>query len=235
MEIIMIILKSVASVVVLFVLAKFMGYRQIAEMSLFDYLNGITIGSIAAEMSIADDSDFLAPLIAMIIYALFAVLLSLASSKSIHARHFLCGTPIILMSKGQLYRENLKKAKLDLNEFLTQARNHGFFDLSQLDTVIMEDNGRISYLPKSLYRPTTPEDHNMKPQECSLVANLIIDGKVMPEHLKNIGKDEGWLLSNIKKQGYKNPSDIFLAICDCHGKLTVYPMKTTKLPHDILA
>lgn len=235
MDIWMIVLKSFGSAVILFLLAKIMGYRQIAEMSLFDYLNGITIGSIAAEMAIAPGDDYIPPLIAMAVYACFAILLSFLSSKSIHARHFLCGTPIILMNHGQLYRENLKRAKLDLNEFLTQARNHGFFDLSELECVIMEDNGRISFLPKSLYRPTTPADYNLTPAESTLVANLIIDGKIVREHLNHINKDESWLLDTIRKQGYKDPADIFLAICNNRGTVTIYPMKTPKLPADILA
>src|SRR5574344_951484 len=121
-DILYIILLSSGSVVVLFILTKFMGYRQLSEMSLFDYINGITIGSIAAEMATSLENDYKEPLTAMIIYSIFSVLLSKISTKSLKARQFIEGKPVVLMDKGKIFEKNLKKAKIDLSDILVQCR-----------------------------------------------------------------------------------------------------------------
>ena len=118
-EVIHVIVLSVVSLVVLFLLTKLMGYRQMSQMSLFDYINGITIGSIAAELA-TNLEDYHRPLTAMIIYGLVTVLLSLLTEKSICVRRFVNGKPLVLLHHGTLYEKNLKKAKIDLNEFLEQ-------------------------------------------------------------------------------------------------------------------
>jgi uncharacterized membrane protein YcaP (DUF421 family) len=189
---------------------------------MFDYVNGITIGSIAAEMATSLDENFMQPLTAMIVYAAAAIFLSLISSKSLAARRVIEGTPLILLNHGELYRENFKKAKIDVSEFLVQCRVSGYFDISKLETAILEGNGKISFLPKVSDRPMTPNDMNLSPQQDYMVANVILDGKLMEENLKHTGKDEKWLLNQIKGQGASGIEDVLLATCDLSDQVTVY-------------
>ena len=140
MQILYIIILSTASIVELFILCKLMGYRQLSQLSMFDYVNGITIGSIAAEMATSQDDSFVEPLVAMIVYALAAILLSWWSSKSIRARRIISGNPALLLNNGKLFEKNFRKAKIDLNEFLSQCRINGYFDISQLESAILEEN-----------------------------------------------------------------------------------------------
>ena len=128
MEILYVIALSLGSIVAIFILTKLMGYRQMSQMSMFDYINGITIGSIAAEMATSLEENFVQPLVAMIVYAMSALMLSWIGSKSIRARRVIEGKPLVLMDHGKLYRENLKKAKIDVTEFLVQCRVNGYFD-----------------------------------------------------------------------------------------------------------
>lgn len=148
-EILYIIALSLGSIIAIFVLTKLMGYRQMSQMSMFDYIIGITIGSIAAEMATSLEENFIQPLTAMIVYALAAVALAWVTSKSIKARRVIEGFPLVLLNHGELYRQNLKKAKLDVTEFLEQCRVNGYFDISKLETAILEGNGKISFLPKA--------------------------------------------------------------------------------------
>ena len=129
MNILYVILLSVFSLIVLFLLTKLIGYRQMSEMSMFDYISGITIGSIAAEMATALDSSFLEPLTAMIVYGLITALLAFITSKNMKIRRFISGSPYILFNDGHLYEGNFKKGHIDLSEFLVQCRLNGFFDL----------------------------------------------------------------------------------------------------------
>ena len=206
-----------------------MGKKQISQLNFFDYCIGISIGSIAAAMAIEDDRPFHYPLIAMIVYAVIAFLLSFLTDKSIKARHVINGTPMILIENGKLIRQNMKKVRMDLNELLCECRVSGYFDISQVEYAIMETNGRISILPKSDSRPVQPSDMNMTPQKACLCANVIVDGNIMRQNLKNIGKDEQWLSSQLKLKKIGSHKDVFLATCDENGTLTIF--ERSEKPH----
>ena len=147
MLILKIIALSTGSIVVLFILTKIMGQREMSQLSIFDYIISITIGSIAAEMATSLEDNFLEPLVAMIVYALITVIISFINFKSLKIRKAITGDALVLYNNGKLYRNNFKKAKLDLSEFLMLCRNGGYFNLSDLETVLLEPNGKLSFLP----------------------------------------------------------------------------------------
>ena len=217
MDILYVIFLSVFSLVVLFLLTKLIGYRQMSEMSMFDYISGITIGSIAAEMATALDSSFLEPLTAMIVYGLLTAFLAFITGKNMKIRRFISGSPYILFNDGHLYEGNI-----DLSEFLVQCRLNGFFDLKELQTAILEENGRISFLAKSEHRPASPSDLNLSPDKEWLLPTYIMDGKILYENLLHSGKDEEWLRKQLSAHGCKRLSDIFLATGNQQNTLNVY-------------
>ena len=196
-ELLHITLLSVGSFITIFILANLMGYRQMSQMSMFDYINGITIGSMAAEMATSLEESFIQPLSAMIVYALLTLCLSILTLKSVKLRRFIEGKPLLLVNNGEIYRDNLKKAKIDVTELLVQCRVNGYFDISKIQTAVLEENGRISFLPKALERPATPADMNLVPEQEYMVANVILDGKIMEENLKHTGNDEKWLRNRV--------------------------------------
>ncbi len=232
MDFLIVILTSVGSVIALFILTKIMGNKQMSQLSMFDYIVGISIGSIAAEMA-TELEEFEKPLIAMIVYALLALLISLANYKSIKLRRILTGTSLILYENGKLYEANLKKARIDVNEFLTQCRSKGFFNIANLQTVILEPNGNISILPLSTERSVTPKDLNITPPEEKPVIDIIIDGQIMINNLKYTGNNENWLYKQLHAQGVDNISEIFLATCDNENNLSVYKRIKKKMTRDI--
>ena len=119
-------------------------------------------------------------------------------------------------------------------EFLTQCRNSGYFDVSKLETAILEDNGKISFLPKSSDRPVTPSDMNLSPEQDFMVANVILDGRIMEENLRHTGNDEKWLMNQIKGQGAGKVEDVLLATCDSSNQVTVFLKNSRKEPKDVL-
>ena len=154
MNIFKVLVQSVVSVAVLFVLTRIMGKRSIHQMNLFDYINGITIGSIAAELA-TDLEAWEEPLTAMIVFGLLTALIDWATCKNMMIRKFFNGKPVLLYENDTILKDNLLKVKIDLNEFLTQCRVAGYYDLFQLQCAIMETNGQISFLPKAEQRPAT--------------------------------------------------------------------------------
>ena len=222
MNYLQIIITSSVSLFALFLLTKLIGNREIAELSMFDYLNGITIGSIAAEMSTSLENNFMEPVVAMLIYGFTTFFISYITCKSLHIRRFFTGKTKILLDNGKLYRKNFKSSKLDLNEFLMECRINGYFNLSDIQTAILEPNGRISFLPKSLKRPTTPEDFNLNPEQENITINVILDGILLKENLEKTGNNLNWLEKNLKKQGIPDIKNVFLATCDNQNNLSVY-------------
>lgn len=220
MEVVHIILTSLGSIIVLFILSKIMGNRQMSQLSMFDYINGITIGSIAAEMATSLE-DFYKPMIAMIVYGLFTAGIAVITNKSIHLRRFITGETMILYDNGKLFEKNFRRARLDLSEFLTECRNGGYFNLANLQTAILESNGKISFIPLSTQRPLTPQDMNLSPQQEKAVVNVVMDGKILKDNLKYTGNNEQWLEKELRNQGIKR-EDAFLATCDENNCLSVY-------------
>ena len=222
MTILKIICLSIGSITLLFILTKIMGQREMSQLSIFDYFITITIGSIAAELSTSLEDNFVQPVIAMIVYALITLIVSILNTKFVKLRPFLSEKTLILYDDGTLFKENFKKAKIDLNEFLVQCRTNGFFNLSDIKTALLEENGKISFLPYSDKRPANPSDFNIKPKEEEILTNLILDGKIMQENLQELGFDEAWLLKKLKKQGITKTNNIFLATYCSDGNLSVY-------------
>lgn len=221
MEIIKVILTSVLSAAALFFIAKIMGHKQMSQLDFFDYITGITIGSIAAELATELEEPW-KPLIAMVVYGMVAVILTAVTNKFLRARKFINGTPTIIMNNDKIYRKNMKKAKIDLSEFMVMCRQEGYFNISDIQTAVFEYNGRLTILPKSTKRPVTPKDMNIIPPEEFINTEVIIDGRIMDENLKRMGLNTLWLEQKIKEQGYKNAKEVFLGLCDNKNNLTLY-------------
>lgn len=227
MDLLKVALISVVSIVVLFLLSKLMGNKQISQLSMFDYIIGISIGSIAAECATELENPE-RTLLAMVIYALSAYFVSLTTGKSTHIRKIITGRPLILFDKGKLYRENFKKARLDISDFLTNCRTQGYFDLSQVQTAVFEYNGSISILPVEANRPLEPSDMDLKPVQQELMVNVIMDGKVNAENLKQTGNNDVWLEKQLHCQGFHKAEEIFLGLVNTvENKIFLYPKEVS--------
>lgn len=225
MDVIRVILSALLSVASLFFIAKLMGHKQVAQLDFFDYISGITIGSVAAELATELETPW-KPLIALAVYGLASVLLRVLTSKFPKTRKFINGTPTILMDSGKLYRKNLKKAKLELSEFLLLCREMGYFDLNEIQTAVFESNGKLSVLPKAANRPATPQDLKITAKEAHIGTEVILDGRVMSDNLSRMGKNEAWLEKQLKSQGYKDAKEIFLGIYRTEDNtLSLYPIE----------
>ena len=223
MEWMKVIRTAFLSVGALFLITKIMGHKQVSQLDFFDYINGITIGSIAAELATELEQPW-KPLLAMAVYGLIAVVLNVITSRIPRSRKYINGAPTILMDGGKLFRENLKKSKLDLSEFMVMCRQQGYFDLSDIQTAVYEFNGRLSILPVSGRRPANPEDLGLRPAPAAIRTEVIMDGRILDDNLKRLGFDSRWLEKQLREMGYGSPDTVFLALCDRSKELTVYPM-----------
>lgn len=221
MELLQLILTATLSVAALFLIAKVMGHKEIAQLDFFDYISGITIGSIGAELATELETPW-KPLVAMIVYGAVALGLDILTNKLPRTRKYVNGSPTILMDSGKIYRDNLKKAKLNLTEFMMMCRQAGYFNLSDIQTAVLEYNGKLSVLPVSSKRPANPADLELAPPQESINTEIIMDGRVLEGNLKRKGLDTKWLQKQLKAQGYHDAKEIFLGVCDENNALSLY-------------
>ena len=124
--------------------------------------------------------------------------------------------------------ENLKKAKLDLSEFMVMCRQQGYFDLTNIQTAVFEYNGKLTILPVSSQRPATPNDMHLAPEQELLFTELIMDGRILEDNLKRMGLDLTWLDKQLKQRHIQSPQDVFLAVCDRNLKFVLYEKSPSK-------
>lgn len=213
--------RSLIALTLLFIVCKLIGKKQVSELSLFDYVIGISIGNFAAEMIMNFEGQYINGVIAIIVFGITSYIVSMTTLKSMILRRILIGNPTVIVQNGKVIKKNLLRTKIDINDLLEQVRTNGYFDLSEIEYIIMEANGKLSILPKTENKPVTLKDMNIKGDKASLCANVIIDGHIMKNNLINMNKDEKWLLKELKVKGVEL-KDILLATLDNNEKLIIY-------------
>lgn len=217
--------RALLSLFCLFLITRLIGKKQVSELSLFDYVIGISIGNFAAEITINVDVPLINGIAAVLLFGIIAFIVAKVTMKSIILRRLFTGVPTLVVQNGKFIKENMKKTRYDMNDFLEECRSNGYFDVSEIEYAVVEANGKISILPKSEYKPLTPKDMQVKVEKASLCANVIIDSRLLPNNLENMGKTKEWLDKELKVKGYKNYDNILLATLDIHDKLTIYEQK----------
>ena len=224
MEFIKLIATALLSVGTLFLTTKILGHKQISELDFFDYVSGITVGSIGAELA----TDLEAPwksFIALFIWCGASVFLNFLTRTLPKTRKFINGTPTVIIDGGVIYKENMKKARLDLSELMLLCREAGYFNLSDIGTAIFEYNGKLSILPLADKAPLTPSDLNIPVRPKTIGVELIMDGRVMGENLVRSNISEKRLEELLSANGYKSARDVLLAVGKEDGSVTFFPMK----------
>ena len=228
MDLIQVIYRGIISLIILFLVTKMLGKKQVSEMGVFDYVIGISIGNFAAEMTINFEANEVNGVFAVFLFGVVAYLVSYLSMKSMRLRRFFVGKPSIIINKGKISKLNMKKANIDINEVLEEARINGYFDLKEIEYAILETNGHISFLPYAKYKPVTNKDMSLKGTSSGLCANVIIDGNIMHHNLNNLGLNNDWLKHNLEALGYNDIKRIFLCTVDSNKKLSIFEKNNVK-------
>ncbi|MDD3151085.1 MAG: DUF421 domain-containing protein [Candidatus Gastranaerophilales bacterium] len=221
LDIINVILKSIVSISVLYILTRIMGKKQISQLTYFDYVSRITIGSIAAMLAVDKNIAYYDGITCMIVLTIFPLFLSFLTLKSIRIRKFLDGNPTILVQNGKIIENNLKKTKLTVNDLLEELRVNKAFDITDVEFAILETSGKLSVQLKSIKQSVTPTDLNINTTYKGLCANLIIDGRILKDNLELINKDYKWLINELHKHDINSPNEVLLATVDNNNTLYI--------------
>lgn len=221
-ELLLVIGRTLLVLVILFILTKCMGKKQVSQMNMYDYLIGITIGSIAADISLDIEKDVIAGVTSLIIYGVSGILVTYLTLKNLPLRRFLCGVPTILIENGKIIEKNLSKEGIDINDLQEEARQNGYFDLSKVNYAVLETSGKVSFLASAKEEMVTKKDMKIKAKDESLCANIIIDGTLLEKNLEQMKKDNIWLEKELNNRGYKDYKNVLLMTLDGNGKISIY-------------
>jgi uncharacterized membrane protein YcaP (DUF421 family) len=215
-----VIIRTLVAIIVLFTLTKMLGKRQVSQLSVFEYITGITIGSITAYVSLDLDTNWHLGIIALTVWILVSIGIEFLQLKSKKMRDLIDGTPRILIKDGKIMEDNMKKERITTDELMMQLRKKNVFLVADVEFALMEPSGDINILLKRENQPFTPKHLGIKvaPEQASQA--VIMDGKIIDEPLAAIGLNRGWLKTELDKIGvsYEN---VFLGQVDAYGQLYV--------------
>jgi uncharacterized membrane protein YcaP (DUF421 family) len=198
-----------------------MGKKHITDMTFYEYIVGIAIGSIAAELTFSPHVRMSNFILGMIVWALLPVMASKIELHSFRFRKLSEGMPTVLIENGKILEENLKKESLTVDELMIHLRQKDAFSLADIESAVMEKSGLISVLKKKNRQPVTPKDIGLLTPKESFPTIVIIDGNLLERSLQEHGYTKEWLLAELMKQGANDPHDVFLAQIDSSGNLYV--------------
>ncbi|RIV17043.1 DUF421 domain-containing protein [Alicyclobacillaceae bacterium I2511] len=213
-----IVLRSVFAFAVLLILARVLGKRQMAQLTFFDYIVGITIGNMAASLAI-DDVKVSHALLSLALWTVLSILMALIQRGFYISRVWLDGRPTVLIEGGKVMDHGLHKVRISIEEMMLMLRGKDIFDLNEVDYAVLEVNGKISARKKPQYAPITPNVSGLPVAEHGTPRMVIIDGNLMERSLRSMGLSKEWLLGELRKQGAEGPEDVFLAQITSDGSV----------------
>lgn len=218
----MIILKTTLAFLLLLILARFLGKKQMSQMTFFNYMTGITIGSLAANIISNNDNSLLEEILGLIWWGTLTVVLTYATLKSESLRTLVDGEPVILIRNGLLQKESLKTTKISLEDLSMMLREQYIFSITEVDYAILEPNGQLSVLKKQSQLNLTRADMDIvTPSPMYLPCQIITNGKISYENLKDNNLDIKWLNDQLKTQNINNINKVLYAELQSDGSLYI--------------
>lgn len=218
---VIIILRSTLAFLVLLLMTRLMSKTVVSQLSYFDYIIGITIGSIAASISIDTGIMASSAIIGVLVWSGLKILIELLTLKSIPARKLLEGEPIVVIKNGKLMETAMSRAFYNVEELMIQLRNKNIFDLSEVEEAVLEPNGKLSVLKKSQNLPLTPKDFQINTNYKGIPQVLVVDGNIAHHRLAEIGLTEEWLKQQLHNLGVENVAEVMIAQLNTQGELYI--------------
>jgi len=219
-DIAVVLLKAVPLFFLLLYLTRLLGKKLISQLTFFDFVAGITLGSVTAN-TLTGRVPLVIGIVSLIAWSGLTLLIDLLVLKSLPARKIIDGEPTIVIQNGKILDWNMRRNRYNLDDLMTQLRSKNIFDPAQVEFAILEPDGKLSVLPKAQYQPLTPADLKMSMAYQGLATVLVKDGVVMERNLRRNNLTEDWLMTELKRRGIENVSDVFYATLDTSGNLFI--------------
>lgn len=216
-----VIVRGIIGFFTLLIFTRIMGKQQVTQLTLFEYILGITIGSTASNLTTDLTSSAWSHWVGLLIWIVLGLIMQFVTLKSKFMMKYLSGEPELLIANGKIMETTMKKMRYSIYDLLEQLRFKDIFDIKEVEFAIIETNGTLTVLKKSQHQPLTPEDMNIPTDYKGLNTELIFSGNVIKYNLKKVNLDEKWLLNELKNKGVENIKDVYLASLDTSGTLYI--------------
>ena len=213
-------LRTVIIYILLTLTMRLMGKRQLGELDVSELVITILLSEIASLPITNPEKPLLHAVIPVLLLALLEILTSTLILKYPKAKRLLSSVPAVLISRGKMDKQQMRKVRISVEELISQIRQNGIFDLEEVDYAILEENGKMSIIPKSRYRQPDRNDLDISDNDSGVMHILISDGMINTHSLSLLNKKEEWLLKTLKANGL-SPTDVLCMTCNDAGKLYI--------------
>lgn len=220
-KIIEVVIRTIFTYIILLILGRIIGRKLISRITFFDFIVGITLGSIAVRIALGSEESPLLAAISAVVVTILVVITDYLDIGSINFRKLVDGEPIILISHGKLLDYNFKKAKITIDKLMMQLREKDIFNIDDVELAIIESDGELTVLQKVNKQPITTGDLNISTNYTGLTSDIIIDGKIMYDNLKSTNHDEKWVKDQLKIHNINDVEEVFYAGLNAAGTLYI--------------
>ena len=215
---ILIFVRTIFLYIIVLIVMRFMGKREISQLQPFELVISIMIADLATTPMSETGVPIFYGIIPILGLLFVHVVISILNLKSMIVREIISGKPRILMYRGKIDEKAMIKENITINELQERLRTKDIFNLEDVEYAILETSGEITVIPKPGKRDLTPEDFNMEPEYVGMPYDLVIDGKIMKENLKKIGKDYNWLKKEVNKF-HIQPEEALVVVLSGNGSI----------------
>ncbi len=212
----------------LLTLTRIMGRKMISQITFFDFVVGVIVGSVAANLSVSRQSPVVSGITVLVVLALITVIIDISDIKSFFSRKIVNSEPVTVIENGKILEGNLKKTRLPVDNLMMLLREKNAFNISDVEFAIFETDGKLSVLKKSQKQPVTPSDLSIPTAYTGLTRDIIIDGEFMEENLTSVKLDKEWLMRRLKDNNFNSIEDVFYAGLDTSGNLYISSRSRSK-------
>lgn len=202
-------------------ITRFLGRQQVSELTIHEYINGITFGSIAATLATDINQKTWSHLLGLMLFGILTYIISVISTKSRKISKIIQGEPILVIQDGKILEKNLLRFHYSIDELNHLLRKKDVFDVTDVKYGILETTGEISIIKKAQKEYIKAEDMDIKPKQTELLTDIIVTGNIIYENLRKRNLSVKWLVGQIHMMGIKDIKDIFFASIDSNNKLYI--------------
>jgi uncharacterized membrane protein YcaP (DUF421 family) len=218
---IVVVIRSVIAFFFLLLLVRLLGKQQVAQLTFFDYIVGITIGSIASTISVQVNENLLSSMAGLLTWTILAISVAVLNVHCVWARKLIDGEATVVIANGKILESNLRRIRIPFEQLISELRSQEVFNISDVEFAMFEPGGKLSIQKKAQKQPVTPGDLNITSQYSGLPTNLILDGILLEDALRSLNLTKAWLQHQLGKQNIQDITEVSLAQLDTTGNLYV--------------
>lgn len=207
--------------ITLLIFTRLLDKTQVGQLTFYEYVSGITIGSLAGTIAAADPDKVWSSYYDLILFVVLTYIVSVCALKSRPFRTLIEGSPSIIIENGRIIKENMKSLRFDLDELNALLRAKDVVDISEVQYAILETTGEMSIIKKSAFQPLTKSDMNIHLTDPTFPVEIIMDGEIIEENLKKQNLTQTWLTEQLSARNITSASHVMYGVIDSKGQLFI--------------